>query len=81
MSTVENDCRSLVTSILAPHTEHRFGACGGDLCDDCCADLGKALARAAERERLKTLVWKWSEQLDLTAPDRDALAALFEVTP
>lgn len=33
----------------------------------------------AERARLKALVEKWSETLDLTARDRVELAALFEV--
>lgn len=80
MRATDAEKAELVASILAPHDGHRFGACGDDLCEDCAQDLGLAIARGAERERLKALVWKWSEMLDLTAPDRDALAALFEVS-
>lgn len=56
MSDFDAQKAELVAFILAPHEEHRFGACGDDLCDDCQRDLALALARGAEREACAALV-------------------------
>ena len=63
--------------ILAPHTEHRFGACGADLCADCCSDLGMAISRGAERARLKAAVLALAG--DSYVVGVSAVLALFEV--